>query len=794
MLFSHLKKTTNGQLSLDQDLEVSRFSTDTRNLTGHPSEVFIAIKRKRDGHDYIKNAISKGTRNFIVSSDIEVADVNVLLVSDTLKAFHQIAYHHRKKFKIPLIGITGSNGKTIVKEWLSTILSEHFYVVKSPRSYNSQIGVPTSLMEIKKNHEVGIFEAGISQKGEMEHLQKIINPTLGVFTNLGHAHDDGFDSLDQKLEEKLALFSNSEKVICRGDTSYFAKIQKQLGDKLVSWNPDGTGKYNVKWNPHYIAVNSYKFQTEFSDPSQLENLTHAIVAALEMGLAQDEIQRGVNLIENVPMRLELKEGINGCYLLDDTYNNDVIGLKVALDYLESHQQNSKRTLILSDILHSGLPDEKLYKDVSDLLKSKSVDRLIGVGPRISAAEHVFQIERIFFDSTDALLADLPDFKDEMVVIKGARDFELERVTQKLEERSHGTVLEVNFESLQYNLNQYRNLLKPTTKLMVMVKANAYGSGLLEVANFLQHQRVDMLGVAYVDEAILLRKNGIHIPIMIMNPHIASFDQFEKYDLQAEIFSFSYLNRMMRDTQKPPKIHLKIDTGMHRLGFAKDHILQLTENLKKHPDLIVESIFTHFSSSDMKSEDTFTSLQAEEFDDVYNQIVDALGYQPIKHACNSAGMVRWPQYHYDMVRLGIGLHGFDPSGELSLRHSSQLKTVISQIQHLKAGDTVGYSRKGKIENDSKIAIIPIGYEDGYSRIFGNGRAHVRVNDILCPTVGNVCMDMTMIDVTDVDVSEGDEVIIFGNNPEISDLAKWSDTIPYEILTNVSNRVKRVFVSE
>ncbi|WP_425389441.1 bifunctional UDP-N-acetylmuramoyl-tripeptide:D-alanyl-D-alanine ligase/alanine racemase [Ekhidna sp.] len=794
MLFSQLPHAIAGDLNVYSDVEISRFSMDSRNLTGARHEVFVAIKGKRDGHDFAKHAWEKGVRNFILQRPIELADANTFIVENSVKALQLIGLKHRSQFDVPVIAITGSNGKTTVKEWLSTILSERFLVIKSPKSYNSQIGVPLSLLEMRNTHDVGVFEAGISNSGEMESLQKIIQPTIGILTNIGQAHDDGFDSIEHKLKEKISLFSDCEKVVCRSDQEHFRLIADKLGEKIVSWSLNDKSNYQVTWKNGSITVNNIAFIIDFDGLTQLENLTHAVVTSLELGLSQKEIQKGLNLLEGIPMRLELKKGINGCYILDDSYNNDEAGLKVALDYLESHKENEKKTLILSDLMHSGKPDNVLYQDIADLLARKNIHRLIGVGPRISASATTFSKESSFFQNTEDLLANMPDFQDEMIVVKGARNFELEKVVSRLEATSHGTVLEVNFESLQYNLNQYRSLLKPETKLMVMVKANAYGSGLLEVANFLQHQQVDMLGVAYVDEAIQLRKNGINIPIMIMNPHTESFEQFERFDLQAEIFSISHFKRMLKDTSDHPKIHLKIDTGMHRLGFSPDKIDELLKLLKANPQVQVEGVFTHFSSADIIQEDDYTENQANLFLDAYRRISDTLGYQPIKHACNSPGTVRWPQYHFDMVRLGIGLHGFDPTGQLKLKHTSQLKSIVSQIQHLKAGETVGYSRKGKVTRDSKIAIIPIGYEDGYLRVFGNGNATMNVNGTLCPTIGNICMDMTMIDVTDGNVEEGDPVLIFGEHPGIQDLAQWANTIPYEILTNVSNRVKRVFISE
>lgn len=794
MLFSELQEITQGDLFLNGDVAIRRFATDSRTLSGALDEVFVASKGKRDGHDYIQSAIKQGVRNFIVEQPFTFDGCNVLLVKDSIIAFQKIASNHRSKFEIPVVAITGSNGKTTVKEWLSTILSEKYFVIKNPKSYNSQVGVPIAVMEIKRNHEVGIFEAGISKTREMVNLEKMIQPTLGIFTTLGPAHDDGFESSVQKLTEKLKLFERADQVICRSDTSFFPQIKRTFHGKLTTWSLDSSGDMDVSWDEGVIEIDGYSFQTNFSGETDLENVTHAVVASLALGLFPSEIQSGLKLLKSVPMRLELKKGINGCYVLDDSYNNDLEGLKVALDYLQTHRQNDKRTLILSDILQSGLSDQALYREVSELVCEKQVSRLVGVGPRISSCREQFAEDALFFSSTEEMLESFPAFEDEMIVVKGARDFALERIVKALEEKSHGTVLEVNFESLQHNFNQYRNLLSPKTKVMVMVKANAYGSGILEVANFLQHKHVDYLGVAYVDEAIQLRKNGVNIPIMIMNPHIDSFSEFERYNLEAEIFSIGHLRRMLRDTINAPAIHIKIDTGMHRLGFSIPQLPELTELLRTNPQLEVSSIFTHFASADKAADDDFTRSQAQVFEQAYEQLCGALGYRPIRHVCNSSGVLRWPDYHFEMVRLGIGLHGFDPTGILKLRTTRKLKSVISQIQVLKKGETVGYSRNGIMEKDSTIAVVPIGYEDGYLRVFGNRNASILVNGSLCPAVGNICMDMTMIDITGVEAKEGDEVIIFGEEPSIEQLGEWANTIPYEILTNVSSRVKRVFISE
>ena len=795
MRFSELEEITGGTSNIINDNEVRKFSTDTRTLIGSPDEVFIAINAKRDGHDFIDTAIKLGVSNFIVEKETAKNGTNSIEVESSISALQAIARQHRSNFSIPVVGITGSNGKTTVKEWLSTILSQRFYVVKSPKSYNSQIGVPLSILEIQSSHEIGVFEAGISLRNEMSNLKQVIQPSIGIFTTLGEAHDDGFESMEEKLAEKLKLFTNSEKIICRSDVPWVQQLRKHLhGKQLITWALDGSGEINVEWNQDSLIVDSHTFKTQLSSTAELENITHAIISAITLGLNAKKIQYGIDLIKSVPMRLELKKGIEGCYVLNDTYNNDLAGLRTAIDYIGDQRPNLKKTLILSDILHSGKPNDELYDEVATILREKKYNRLIGVGENISESKDLFDIESQFFDSTEALANDFPNFKNEMILVKGARDFELEKVVNLLEERNHGTVLEINLEALKHNLNQYKSLLSKETQLMVMVKANAYGSGLLEVSNFLQHEKVDRLGVAYVDEAIQLRQNGITLPIMIMNPHIESFSQFERFNLEPEIFSLSYLDQLIKDTSIPPPIHIKVDTGMHRLGFTEDQIPSLIQTLNDNPSIKVASIFTHFSSSENSDDDPFTITQAQVFDKVFGQIQEALGYTPLKHACNSPAMVRWPQYHYDMVRLGIGLYGYDPTQTLQLKSTNELKTIVSQIQTLQKGETVGYSRKGKLKRDSKIAILPIGYEDGYLRAFGNGNISVSINDQLFPTIGNVCMDMVMIDVTDADVKEGDQVVIFGNSPKITDLARVANTIPYEILTNVSSRVKRIFVSE
>lgn len=792
MQFSDLGGILNGHIHISEDRVISHYSVDSRSLAGKSKEVFIALAGRRDGHHFISSAYQKGVRNFIVEEAPNFEKCNFIQVDDTLLALQKIATNHRKAFEIDIIGITGSNGKTIIKEWLSSILSEQKFVIKTPKSFNSQIGVPLSVLEIKPEHEIGVFEAGISTVNEMERLERVIKPDIGIFSTLGNAHGEGFASDKEKLMEKLKLFKSSREVVYREDQVYSLWIKEALKSKAVSWSLLPGAHHRVHWDKGAVILDDHTYTVDFSNESDFENVTHAIVAAMRLGMEADLIQKGLDQLKSIPMRLELKKGANGCLLLDDTYNNDLQGLRVAIDYLVSQNQNEKKTVILTDIMQSGDPDHIVYQKVNELLIEKGIHRFIGIGPTLSSLGPTFTMKCQVFESVEEFLNDLPTFEKETILLKGARVFALERVVKRLELHIHGTRLEVNLEALGHNLNEYRNLLTPETKLMVMVKANAYGCGLLEVANYLQRRDVDRLGVAYVSEAIELRKNGIHLPIMIMNPHIDSFHDFEKYGLEAEIFSISHFDHYLATTSNPPPIHIKIDTGMRRLGFSKEDLPMLIHRLVSNPQIKVEGIFTHFAASDQPGQDSFTKEQVEEFHHIYESLVECLGYRPLKHASNSAAISRLPAYHYDMVRLGIGLYGFDPTYRQKLRTVCKLKSTISQLRRLKEKTTIGYGREGKMDPDSTVAVLPIGYEDGFLRVFGNGTAKLNVASTLCPTIGNICMDMTMIDVTNTEAKEGDEVIIFGEKPTLKEVAEWAGTIPYETLTNIGSRVKRVYV--
>jgi alanine racemase len=808
--------------------------TDSRNISQTDNAIFFAIRGERhDGHAFIKDLYDKGIREFVVEkksltdalkTELSMLDAKFWVVDNSVKSLQKLAAEHRDKFKIPIIGITGSNGKTIVKEWLSSLLSTDYTIVKSPRSYNSQIGVPLSVWQINENHDLGIFEAGISKSGEMENLEPIIKPEIGIFTNIGSAHDEGFRSRKQKATEKLRLFKHCKTLIyCKDYEDIDEEIRillKAVNPKieLIGWSKAQKGTIWVNYNKGKFFTEveifwngeEYKLQMPFTDDASLENATHCVFVILtliqksflhwEKGF-RDEVESRLATLKPIAMRLELKEGINNCHLIDDTYNNDFAGLAMALNFMSQQHANKRKVLIISDVLQSNLRETELYKNIAELIKSKNIDDVIGIGEVIS--RNSAQIgEGKFFNSTEDFLNNYPTqrFKDSLILVKGARKFEFEKIINRLVQKVHGTVFEVNLDALTHNLNFYRSKIGSETKIMVMVKAFAYGSGSAEVASLLEFHRVNYLGVAYTDEGVVLRQHGIKLPIMVMNPQVETFGKLIEHNLEPEIYSFrifnEYLNYLTSSEIKGGAIHLKLDTGMHRLGFIEDDIDKLIEILKQNPSIRIATIFSHLVGADEAIHNDFSRGQIEKFKLMTDKIIEAIGYQPIRHICNSAGIIRFPDAKFDMVRLGIGLYGVEAANieQKSLQTVGTLKTVISQIKSIKAGETIGYSRKGIIERDSRIATIAIGYADGFDRGFSKGVGKVLVNGTVCPVIGNVCMDMTMIDVTDAVCEEGDEVIIFGKDLSIKELAESIGTIPYEILTGVSERVKRVFYKE
>ncbi|KAA9325474.1 bifunctional UDP-N-acetylmuramoyl-tripeptide:D-alanyl-D-alanine ligase/alanine racemase [Adhaeribacter soli] len=827
LTFSELAPITEGVvMQFVQEQTVHHLLTDSRKITQPSGTLFFAIKGAfNDGHDYVSALYARGVRQFVVEREDAIPGVkdedglemsfpeaNFLKVENSLDALQQIAQYHREQFFLPVIGITGSNGKTIVKEWLAQLLSPDEKVVKSPRSYNSQIGVPLSVWQIARTHTLGIFEAGISQTGEMEKLQKIIRPTIGIFTNVGPAHDEGFENREQKTAEKLRLFSDADILFYNAEEKTLDKLVKQLKIKTFTWSMQGPADLQIlaaipsgdkTLVSYQFQEEDYRLEIPFTDPASVQNALHCLAVLAWRGLSPEVMQQRFDKLQPVAMRLEMKEAIHNCYLIDDTYNNDLAGLSTALDLLVNQKRHQQKTVILSDLLESGLTEEMLYSEVAAALNNRQVNRLIGIGKVISRNKEKFRAGTEFYETTADFLAHFKadQFHNETILVKGARVFGFEKIVGLFGKKVHGTVLEVNLDALVHNLNFYRAKLQPETRIMVMVKAFAYGSGSYEIANLLQFHRVDYLAVAYADEGVSLRENGISLPIMVMNTAPDNFVQLLRYHLEPEIYSLSQLRSFLEfiQTEKSAQfhIHLKLDTGMHRLGFVEEELATVCDLLKTDERVKIASVFSHLAGADEAIYNDFSQQQIALFRQMALQIETNVGYPVIKHILNSAGIVRFPEHHLDMVRLGIGLYGVEATGteQSALQTVGTLKTTISQIKEVQKGDTVGYSRKGVAETDLRTATLAIGYADGYDRRFGNGTGEVLIKGQRAPLIGNVCMDMCMVNISGLkDIEEGDEVTVFGPELSITELAKRIGTIPYELLTNVSPRVKRVFYAE
>lgn len=800
---------------------ISHLVTDSRKIVSASNSLFFAIKGdRRDGHEFIPELFAAGVRNFVISKpESIIPDADFYLVKDPLKSMQKIASYHRMQFSIPVIGITGSNGKTIVKEWLYQLMREDYHIVRSPKSYNSQIGVPLSVWQTETGHNLGIFEAGISMPGEMHLLEEIIRPTIGIFTNIGHAHDENFPDRKSKIFEKLQLFLNAKKLIyCRD----YPEIHEQVNSHPEFTNlPVFTWSRKMKADLQVGRIAKKENETEiqgifknrflsiripFTDEASVENAIHCWALMLFLDYDPDLIAQRMELLSPVAMRLEMKEGVNNCSIINDSYNSDIGSLTIALDFMNQQKQHTVRSLILSDILQSGRDEPVLYREVASLLKQKNINRLFGIGPALSRQREYFPEGSKFFNDTDEFLRELNYnlFNNETILIKGARSFGFERISKALQQKAHETVLEINLNAVIHNLNLFRSRLKPETKLMVMVKAFSYGSGSFEIANVLQFHRVDYLAVAYADEGIELRKSGITLPIMVMNPEEQSFDAMITYKLEPEIYSFRVLNHFSEALRRRSNelgsgrfpVHLELDTGMKRLGFEELQINELIIRLKNNRQIKVASVFSHLVASDEGVHDTFTKEQISRFDNMSQNIRNHFTYSIPRHILNSSGILRFPEAQYEMVRLGIGLHGIasTPQDQRQLQMVSTLKSTISQIRQVKAGETIGYSRKAKAESDMSIATVGIGYADGLNRRLGNGVGKMLVMGQFAPIVGSVCMDMTMIDITGIPAREGTEVVIFGQDQTILDIASQMNTIPYEVLTSISERVKRVYFHE
>ena len=808
------------------DANIGFLLTDSRSLCFPEETLFFAIKSERnDGHKFIPSLYDRGVHNFVVTTvpddyDKRYPEANFLKVTNTLEALQRLAERHRDEFNIPIVGITGSNGKTVVKEWLYQVLSPDCFVTRSPRSYNSQIGVPLSVWLMDDDTQVGIFEAGISQPGEMLALRDIIQPTIAVLTNLGAAHQENFTAMEEKCKEKLILFHDAPTIVYNADDDTVKgvvensdykgeKLYWSVKDKKAPMYIDKVTKGETTTTIAYIYNNVSKnvvgqFSIPFIDDASIEDAIVTALVALRLGVDADKLSERMGRLEPVAMRLEVKEGRHGCTLINDSYNSDINSLDIALDFMNRRPDHKgrHRTLILSDIQQSGLAPADLYREVSRLAKERGVEKFIGIGPVISANANLIDIdEKFFFNSVSSFLDStvFRTLRDEVILIKGARQFGFDQITDQLVEKVHETVLEVNLNAVVANLNHYRSFMKPETKLVCMIKADAYGAGSVEIAKTLQDHRVDYLAVAVADEGATLRRNGITSNIMIMNPEMSAFKTMFDYDLEPEVYSFRLLDALVKAAEKEGitgwPVHIKLDTGMHRLGFDPEKDMEkLIDKLKHQNAVIPRSVFSHFVGSDDDKFDDFSAHQFVLFDKGSKELQAAFDHKILRHIDNSAGIEHFPERQLDMCRLGLGLYGIDSRNNHIIHNVSTLKTTILQLRNVPAGDTVGYSRKGKIDHDSVIAAIPIGYADGLNRHLGNRHCYCLVNGKKAEYVGNICMDVAMIDVTDIPCKEGDSVEIFGDDLPVTVLSDALDTIPYEVLTGISNRVKRVYFQD
>lgn len=807
--------------------DIEHLLLDSRKVVYPCTSLFFALKGpRRNGDQFIRELYGKGVCNFVVQAKFSVEgipNINVIVVEDTLIALQALAQYYRKQYDIAVIGITGSNGKTIVKEWLNQLLEDEYQIVRSPKSYNSQTGVPLSVWQMNGGHQLGLFEAGISKTGEMDKLEKIIQPTIGVLTNIGEAHSGGFKNIRQKADEKLRLFSNVTTLIFCKDypsvqdsiTSYLNPLRienKAAPVNLFNWSYTSVATLRIlsivkDTAGTIIAAICYQraisIRIPFTDDASIENSITCWAVLLYLNITEDNIQAGFKKLAHIAMRLELKKGINNCTLINDSYSADLSSLKIALDFLSQQQQHQNKTIILSDFLQSGKEDTALYQEIADAVHQKKIQRLIGIGNRILKQDTLFRsipgIRSAFYPDVESFQKDFYNlaFNNEAILLKGARIFEFERISRLLEQKAHQTVLEIDRDALLHNLREYQKLLNPSTRIMAMVKAFSYGSGSYEIAGLLQFHRVDYLAVAYTDEGVELRKAGITLPVMVMNAEESTFDALIRFRLEPDIYSFNILKDFdlflrKKSIQEFP-VHIELETGMHRLGIELEQVPDLIKQLKDSAFKIL-SVFSHLVASEDPAEDHFTKKQAQQFVAACDNIEAAIGYSFIRHIANSAAISRHPELQLDMVRLGIGLYGIDSALNhlLDLKEVSCLKTTVAQVKQIPKGETIGYGRKAMARHNMVIATVRLGYADGYPRKLSNGKGSMLLQGYLAPVIGNICMDMTMIDITGIDgVQEGDEVIVFGKELPISQVAEWAETIPYEIMTGISQRVKRVY---
>ncbi|MDV6169220.1 bifunctional UDP-N-acetylmuramoyl-tripeptide:D-alanyl-D-alanine ligase/alanine racemase [Flavobacterium sp. DG1-102-2] len=795
---------------IEQNMEIDNVSIDSRSLQNNSGTLFFALGgQNRDGHQYINELINKGVVNFVVTHiPAETKDkANFFIVDNTLKALQDFAVYYRQLFSFPVIAVTGSSGKTIVKEWLNYLLSPDYTIIRSPRSYNSQVGVALSVIGINQKHNLGIFEAGISIPGEMEKLEPIIRPDIGLLTNIGSAHDEGFSSRDEKISEKLKLFTNVKTFIYQKNDAVSALLNPSI--KTFTWNFEASADVTIGKNQNFgkttltitQGIISFKVDIPFTDDASVENAINSMMVLLYLGYSHEIIKERLAGLYPVELRLQVKNGINGCTIIDDSFSSDYQSLKIALDFLEQHKTHTKKTIILSDVFQSGFETEELYAKVAKLLSGHNISQVIGIGETIS--RELADFPNFFpYDTTQEFLAHYKAnaFENETVLVKGARSFRFDEIVVFLEEKTHETVLEINLNAIIHNLNFYKSRLKPETKIMVMVKAFGYGSGSYEIAKALSHQKVDYLGVAFADEGIALRNAGIKTPIIVMNPERSAFAAMAAYNLEPEVYSAKELRAFIAVAQQKNlsnyPIHIKLDTGMHRLGFMENQLDELIDLLKNNNLVSVKSIFSHLSSSDVPEYRDFTLGQIDNFEHWSSRLISELEIDPLRHILNTSGIYNFPQAQYNMVRLGIGLYGVgnDETERTHLETVGTLKTVILQIKDIEPGESIGYSRKFIATENIRIATLPIGYADGIPRAWGNQKGYVIINGKKAVITGTISMDMMMVNVTGIDCKEGDRAVIFGKNPSVVNMAEALGTIPYEILTSISQRVKRVFYKE
>lgn len=791
---------------------VDHLAIDSRQLHPHDSTLFVAIKGSHhDGHAHVQEMYDAGTRCFVVERpDGLPQDANYLVVDDSLRALQMLAIWHRSSSQITSVGITGSNGKTIVKEWLNELIGDSKSVIRSPGSWNSQIGVALSIWRIEERHTIGLFEAGISRPNEMDRLKEMIAPQMGIFTNLGPAHSEGFESDKHKAAEKAQLFSECESVVCCRDHQVVvdALLNAGLGEeRLLTWSRQGKAPmqilseeetaYGKKCIVRYEGK-AHELDIPFSDDASAENIFHAVLAGLALGVTFRVLKERVRELQPLDMRLQLIEGKGGSTILNDAYSNDPISLNIALDRLRAIASSRSKVAILSTMEDVRKNDLGANSALAEMLRRAELEKVYVIGPNPDSYKGAGIT--LHYPDTEALLRSIKEeeFVGKAILIKGSRKYQLERIVERLRAKSHGAVLEVNLSAIKHNLDTYRDLLDERTSVMVMLKAFGYGGGATEIARLLEYEKIDGIGVAYATEGVQLRQDGITTPILVMNTADTGWDVFNRFELQPTVHSIPQLSSLIAYMDAGGgviDIHLELDSGMNRLGIKKSELDGLLDLIRVKSKVYISSVFSHLAASDSEIHDDFTNEQIDTFNNMFEHISKVLGYAPKRHILNSSGISRHSDHQMDMVRLGIGLYGYDGTLERNtLRPALSLSAAISQIKHVREGESVGYGRSYIADRDTRIAVLPIGYADGLRRTLSNGVGNFWIGNKAVPIVGKVCMDMTMIDVTNVTCEVGTQAWLFDERRGMDDLCAALETIPYEVLCSLSTRIERRYVRD